>query len=113
LGMTLEGVGAFRSGAGAVTLRAGVRAVPALLSLHQTVGSALAHEGVRPEARPYSPHVTLGRIESGAMDAYVGEFRARNRSFLSEGHLAAFSLFVSRDVDGVPAYSRLETFSLA
>ncbi len=34
----------------------------ALAAMHAQLGSALAHDGFKPEHRPFSPHLTIGRV---------------------------------------------------
>src|SRR5262249_41831124 len=80
--LTVEGVGQFSSADGAVIVWAGVRRSPALLGLHAAVAAALAGDGFRPEARVYTPHVTLARCEPGAARGVADEFLARHAGFL-------------------------------
>ena len=47
-------------------LWAGIVANPALSVLYQTLTDATARLGFQLEARPYHPHVTLGRVRVGA-----------------------------------------------
>jgi 2'-5' RNA ligase len=113
--LALEGVGAFRSPSGAVTVWVGAAATPALLDLHREVAATLGPEGFRPESRPYAPHVTVGRVEEGAEDAWIEDLRLRHASFRTGPEdVESFSLFSSeRDAEGVPFYRRLRSFSLA
>lgn len=59
--LTLAGVGQFSQGA---VLWAGVQRNAALLDLHDAIGHALMQAGIALEARPYRPHVTLGRCKT-------------------------------------------------
>src|SRR5438067_431463 len=79
--LTLEGVGQFASTGGAVTLWAGVRESPELLRLHAAVATALGSEGFRPEARRYTPHVTLARCAPATPTDVVVDFLARHAAF--------------------------------
>jgi 2'-5' RNA ligase len=45
---------------------AGVSAPPALATLHGDVDRTLSTIGVRPETKPYNPHLTLARIKDKA-----------------------------------------------
>lgn len=47
---------------------AGVKAPPALADFHGRLVAGLARLGVRVEDRPYTPHITLGRIKHGSAD---------------------------------------------
>jgi RNA 2',3'-cyclic 3'-phosphodiesterase len=103
--LTLEGVGQFPSAGGAVTLWAGVRRSPALLGRHAAVAAALAGEGFRPEARAYTPHVTLARCEPGVARGVAAEFLARHAGFsLPDVPAEGFSLCSSEPAGGTPAY---------
>jgi 2'-5' RNA ligase len=108
-----EGVGQFPSAGGAVTLYAGVRASPELLGLHAAVAAALGGEGFCPEARPYTPHVTLARCEPGAAVGLVEEFLARHARFALFGvPVAGFGLYASTFVGEAPVYRRERSFPL-
>ena len=103
--LTLEGVGQFSSPAGAVILWAGVERSPALLGLHAAVATAVATEGFRPEARTYTPHVTLARCEPGAARGVADDFLTRHAGFWLPNVLAeGFKLCSSEFVGGTPVY---------
>lgn len=109
----LEGVGLFRSTSGTTTLWAGVRRSPELLSLHSTLADALRRQGIPPEERPYSPHVTLARCEPDVPEYVVTEFLARHRSFvLPAVPVVRFGLYSSTSVDGIPHYECMRSFPL-
>jgi 2'-5' RNA ligase len=111
--LTLEGVGRFPSVGGAVTLWAGVRESPALLGLHAAVAAALAGEGFRPEARRYTPHVTLARCEPNVPSGLVDDFLARHAGFSPPAVLVAgFGLYSSTLAGGAPVYRRERFFPL-
>jgi 2'-5' RNA ligase len=83
--LSLAGIGTFGTGSKARMLWAGIEKSPALLHLHDKVESALTRVGLEPEARRYTPHVTLARLKylpDGAitrLQAWLGEhalFRA-------------------------------------
>ena len=103
--LLLEGVGQFPSAGGAVTLWAGVRESPELLGLHATVTAALGREGFRPEARRYTPHISLARCEPGVSEDVVNEFLTRYADFtLPAVPVTRLGLYSSTFVDGVPVY---------
>lgn len=64
--MRLAGVGTFPAGSRPRIVWAGVDPSPALLRLHRAVDEAAARCGIPGEDRPFHPHVTLGRVRSGA-----------------------------------------------
>jgi 2'-5' RNA ligase len=109
--LVLQGVGQFPSAGGSITLWAGVRESPELLGLHAAVAAALAGEGFRPEARRYTPHVTLARCEPGVPAGVVDEFLARHEGFSMSGvAVAGFGLYSSVLVRDVPVYRRERSF---
>ena len=111
--LAFEGVGQFPSAGGTVTLWTGVRENPELLGLHAAVAAALAGEGFRPEARPYTPHVTLARCGPAVPARVADEFLAMNEGFsLSDIPVAGFGLYSSAPVGGVPVYRRERSFEL-
>jgi len=111
--LTLEGVGQFPSAGGAVTLWAGVRENAELLGLRTAVAAALAEWGFRPEARRYTPHITLARCERGAATDLAAEFLARQAAFrIAEVPVAGFGLFSSTLVGEVPVYRCERQFPL-
>ena len=109
----LEGVGHFRSATGAVTLWAGVRKSPELLSLHSAVADALKRHGIPTEERPYTPHVTLARCERDVPEHILTDFLARNRMMsFPAAPVVRFGLYSSTSVDGVPRYECVRSFPL-
>ena len=106
-------VGRFASAAGSVTLWAGVRVTSELLRLYDAIATALAPTGFQPEARPYSPHITLARCERGVPMGFIEEFVARNAQFeLPSIPITEFVLYSSEFVGGVPKYRRERSFRL-
>jgi len=111
--LAVEGVGQFRSADGAVTLWAGVRESAELRKLHSLVGTALSREGFRPEARPYTPHITLARCDAALAGNEVDGFLERHGTFaLSAVAITSFSLYSSEFASGPPTYHAEHTFSL-
>jgi 2'-5' RNA ligase len=111
--LEIEGVGQFPSAGGTVTLWAGVRESAELLGLHAAVAAALAAEGFRPEARRYTPHVTLARCEPGVPAGVVAEFLDRHRAFALPGAPATeFGLYSTARVGDAPVYRHQRSFRL-
>jgi 2'-5' RNA ligase len=86
-----------------------------LLALHQAVGTALAGAaGFRSETRPYSPHVTLARLDQGVSSDAAGDFLERHMAFQMESvRLQQYGLYSSRFIDGIPHYAEVASFRLA
>ena len=88
-----------------------------LVTLQQRVEEALAELGFTPEARPFSPHLTLGRVHQ---DASPAERQALGEAVQALGHLPrvefyveAVSLIRSELRPGGAIYTRLASFPLA
>jgi 2'-5' RNA ligase len=103
----VKGTGKFPPDGEAKILWAGVVASAELIALHRNIGKVLsAAIGFVPEERPYSPHVTLARINepvpSGVIERYLGQ----NEGFVIPSVLLdRFVLFSSRFEDNVPRVS--------
>lgn len=97
----------------AAILWAGVRDNPELMKLHAAVAVALAIVGYRPEARRYSPHITLARCKPVVPAGVVTELLARHAAFSLPGvPVAAFGLYSSTLVGDAPVYRRERSFPL-
>ena len=111
--LSIEGVGRFYSAGNAQTLWAGIRPSPELLDLHRGVAHALSAEGYRPEARPFTPHVTIARCEPTMPAETIEDFLARHAAFsLPAVAVASFSLYSSEFAGDVPTYKRERTYPL-
>jgi 2'-5' RNA ligase len=111
--LTLDGVGQFASTGGAVMLWAGVRESPELLRLHAAIAAALGSEGFRPEARRYTPHVSLARCAPATPTEVVAGFLARHAAFAMAGvAVTGFGLCCSTFLGEAPLYWREAVFPL-
>ena len=111
--LAINGLGRFSSAGGAVTLWAGVRATPELLAAHAAVAAALASEGFQPEARPYTPHITLARCAPEAPPGTVEAFLAQHAGIsLPAVPVTTFGLYSSRSLADVPVYECERSFPL-
>jgi 2'-5' RNA ligase len=111
--LAFEGVGQFPSAGDTVTLWAGVRESPELLGLAAALAAALTPEGFRPEARRYTPHVTLARCGPEVPAHVVEGFLARHAAFsLPPMPVTAFGLYSSAFVGAAPVYRRECCFPL-
>jgi 2'-5' RNA ligase len=70
---TVRGLGAFPSAARARVLWAGAPGSPAFVRLAEDVDRALAALGFVPEARGFTPHVTLGRVREPGRNPALAE----------------------------------------
>ncbi|HAD04021.1 MAG: 2'-5' RNA ligase [Desulfuromonadales bacterium GWD2_61_12] len=74
--LTVRGIGAFPSWQHPRVVWAGVAAVPQLVALQADLSAGLAQFGFPGDARPYVPHLTLGRCRSGGRGAVPDSGRA-------------------------------------
>jgi 2'-5' RNA ligase len=106
--LALSGVGVFPSPAtrrAAHVLWAGIAPAPALVALKAAIDGAL---GPDTEGRPYTPHVTLARLDQ-APAAALGAFLDRHRALAGAPFpVTAFHLYESRG----GAYTILRSFAL-
>lgn len=79
--LSLAGVGMFRSAHGGTILWAGVHPSTGLTGLHAETARAFAMIGYRPEARPYSPHLTLARCRRETPRDFLQAWLERQRNF--------------------------------
>lgn len=75
--MELRGFGAFPTLRRPRVLWVGVADVPPLLAMQRAVEESLERVGFTPEARPFHPHITVGRAERGARAADTAATAAR------------------------------------
>jgi 2'-5' RNA ligase len=81
--LTLAGVGRFpkRQKQPPRVLWVGIDDEPALAHLYQKVAAVLAGIGFEPEARPFSPHITLARLNTRELLPEVGTFLNSHSAF--------------------------------
>ncbi len=94
--LKVKGVGCFGGRKGARVLWAGVEADDTLYLLQRRIESVLAHTGVEPERRRFSPHITLARFRTPPPRERLGRFVAGNNLFASDvTTIQAFRLYSS------------------
>ncbi len=79
--LTLDGMGTFGRGHFPHTLWVGTIPCPQLAALHKKIDHALVRQGVVPEPRQFSPHVTLARLNDKTSPARLHSFIAGNNLF--------------------------------
>ena len=112
--LRLRGFGKFPSGDQRLdVLWAGVEASPPLASLFAAVEEVLRPLGIAPDARPFHPHVTLGRgRDRSAPGGLLSLLAEKGGIFLGEWPVASFQLFSSRLAPAGPVYSVLKEIPL-
>jgi 2'-5' RNA ligase len=113
--LTLSGAGRFPKD-GRQTPRvlwAGVQSHPGLMALQKQVATALTGIGFVADDHPYSPHVTLARLQTERPLPSVDAFINAHRSFQTEPMpVTEFVLFSSVLLPEGPRYKREAVYSL-
>ncbi len=99
------GVGLFPAPGRPRVIWAGVRAGGTSLgTLQEQVASRLLPLGVRPDDRPFRPHLTLGRVREAAGLRADNLLEGHVDSALGLAHITHVTLFESRQGGGPPRY---------
>lgn len=64
--VAISGIGAFPSHARPRILWVGLKAPSSLADLHRMIINTSSQHGFQPELRPFSPHLTIGRVANNA-----------------------------------------------
>jgi 2'-5' RNA ligase len=92
---------------------AGVQAGPGLADLATAINHALGPLGLKPEDRPWLPHVTLARIKKNSDVRTLRERIAAMTDFdFGAFDATSFQLFASKPTATGSVYSRLATYDL-
>lgn len=114
--MEAGGLGAFPNTKRPRVIWLGVDAPPELTSLQRGIDSATAKLGYASETRPFSPHLTLGRVRENASSSELSALASKLNevSFHSPGSIdvGAVHLFKSDLLPGGSVYTRLFSASL-
>jgi RNA 2',3'-cyclic 3'-phosphodiesterase len=112
--ITISGVGRFPPEGQPQVLWAGVERSPALLALHHSITTTLTDAiGFRPEERPYSPHITLARLNTPAPPGIVEGHLEENKDFqVASVLLKQFVMYSSVLADNIPRYQEEAVFPL-
>ncbi len=92
----LQGMGTFPDSRHPRVLWVGLEAPPQLYALQNQVEATLRALGIEPEARPFSPHITLARLKFPDV-RQITNFLDHNKDFKSESWLVKeFHLYSSQ-----------------
>lgn len=75
-GLHIQGMGAFPSTSRAKVIWLGIDSQPALVDLFHLVTSQTKRLGYPPEGRPFSAHITLGRVKSDVSPADLAKIKS-------------------------------------
>jgi 2'-5' RNA ligase len=111
----IRGVGAFSAEGLPKVLWAGVENDPALLALHQSISTVLSDAiDFRTEERPYSPHITLARLNSPVARDSIDRYLRENASFdIPPALVTQFAVYSSQIVNDIPRYQTKAVFDLS
>ena len=112
--IAIEGVGRFPPEGPAQVVWAGVKASGPLLALHTAIAAALADAiGYRAESRPYSPHVTLARLDPTIVPVLIGDYLDKNKGFrIPSVAIQKLRLYSSTFRDNMPRYVEVASVCL-
>jgi 2'-5' RNA ligase len=112
--ITISGVGQFLSEGRPQVLWAGIDSSSSLLALHHAIGTTLTDAiGFQPEERPYSPHVTLARLNTPALpDAFDDYLKEKRDSCVTPVLVKQFALYSSVFTNNVRLYKEEAVFHL-
>ena len=114
--ISVSGLGFFPRHLAPKVLFAGILAPPALPALAQAIDEAAATAGCPREARDYSPHLTLGRIENARLkNQNIARLRERLTSNMPAHDFGTFSvtefhLYLSEPGPSGSLYTPLRTY---
>jgi 2'-5' RNA ligase len=94
---------------------AGLSNPPAIQSLHEKIEKVVRDLGPTPDNRPYTPHITLGRVKTADDHTVsaIGQFLERNAAFHTEAFIPIeFHLMESRLLPSGAKYTSLARYSL-
>ncbi|MDX1377850.1 MAG: RNA 2',3'-cyclic phosphodiesterase [Anaerolineales bacterium] len=114
--ITIGGLGSFPSSKRARVLFLGIQAPAALETLQRGIESACVKAGYRPETRPFSPHLTIGRVrrsitasDQTKIHTTLGEFKIDS---LGTARVDSVHLFKSELRPSGAVYTKLFTAQL-
>lgn len=114
--LQIEGVGAFPSIRRPRVIWVGVETPPVLLALQRAIDVETQRLGYTPEDRPFSPHLTLGRLAHNASPEeirQVGDLLAASKVSISASvHVKTVVLFRSDLQPGGAVYTPIHVVSL-
>jgi RNA 2',3'-cyclic 3'-phosphodiesterase len=115
--MQIGGLGSFPSSRRARVIWIGIQAPPGLASLQHGIESATTRLGYEPETRPFSPHLTIGRVRQQVSAGEQQQIRAALERTqvgdLGKAEITAVHLFKSDLQPTGSIYTRLFSAALS
>ncbi len=94
--LSLQGVGQFPTRGAARVLWIGLDAPPLLSQLQRQIEAALVEIGIKPEARAFSPHITLARLKTPPHPESIRQFLKHHADYHSSSiPIHEFALYSS------------------
>ncbi|NLZ17399.1 MAG: RNA 2',3'-cyclic phosphodiesterase [Desulfobulbaceae bacterium] len=97
--LKLQGLGLFPPRRTPRVLWVGVAPNPALIALQRKVSACVRHCGIKMEKRKFTPHITLGRLQDGAMprlERYLGAHALFSSASFAVEHFTLYSSVLGR-----------------
>jgi 2'-5' RNA ligase len=114
--MSVGGLGAFPSPSRARIIWVGIAAPPALIDLWRSIEDISARLGYLREHRPFSPHLTVGRVGNNISGTDLQRIRTALKGTavgsLGNFHVDAVQIFKSDLQPGGAVYTRLFTLPM-
>lgn len=111
--ITIGGLGFFPDGRAPRIFWTGVHGGEPLRQLASDTDGVCANLGVKPEKKPYSPHLTLARINAPAdIGALQSAIRKDAEPEFGDFEASAFHLYLSQPGQGASIYTSLAEFPL-
>ncbi len=114
--MSIGGLGAYPTARRARVIWIGLDAPPALATLQRSLEASAAQLGYTPEERPFSPHLTIGRVGQFASALDLQRIRiaieATRVGSLGTLSVQAIHIFKSDLLSGGPVYTLLYTLPM-
>lgn len=110
--INIKGLGRFPSEGQPQVLWSGIESSPSLLALHHATGIALS-EAIcfQLEQRPYSPHITLARLNGDVTSSFIEHYLEKTKGFQVQSVLLnKLALYSSVFVNGIPHYREEAVF---
>jgi 2'-5' RNA ligase len=112
--LAVQGSGTFPGGRSPRVLWVGVREEPELMGLQEDIETALEREGYAREARPFHPHLTLGRVKGpSGVERTVRELDKSRETVFGEMMVRKAAMFESVLKPQGAEYRVVKEFELA